>query len=304
MPSPNTYRLPKPGADKLVAHIDYRHVPHTGEEHARNKTITGLFEAKVKQRPDRIALECRNTELTYRELNKRSNQLAYYLKRKYGIGRGDVVAIRMERSEWLLTAILAVLKSGAAYLPTDPADQCQQLFADNQVKLVLADLEGIPGYPLLALKKQWLNINTITDRRPSCEHNPADLACILYSGDPPAKTLIPHQTIVKTLTGFENMLGITAKDKLLCATTHPFDVWVMEFFLPLISGAQVLLPTADEASNPANLLKLVKEKDPTIIQATGAVWECLQKSGWDAAENIKVIHRPEEAVCWCRCKTR
>lgn len=303
----NAYQFIQPGADKLVAHIDYRPQTQTGEEHLRNKTITGLFEAKVKQRPDRIALECRNSELTYRELNKRSNQLAYYLKRKYDIGRGDVVAIMMQRSEWLLTAMLGVLKSGAAYLPVDPVcaeEQCKFMFADSNVKLLVSDLDGVPGFPLLALRRQWPTISTITDRRPSCEHEPGDLACILYSGEPAVKTQIAHQTIVRTLTGFEKMINVTAKDKLLAVTTHPFDIWIMEFFLPLISGAQVLLATAEEAGDPELLVHLVQEKYPTIIQATSSLWDRLQQSGWNAAENLRIIYRPAEAIFWCRCKTR
>lgn len=303
----NAYQFIPPGADKLFTHLEYRPQTQTGEVYARNKTITGLFEAKVKQRPDRVALECRNSELTYRELNKRSNQLAYYLKRKYDIGRGDVVAIMMQRSEWLLTAILGVLKSGAAYLPVDPVctiEQCNHMFADSNVKLVLSDLDGVPGYPLLALRSQWLTISTITDRRPSCQHEPGDLACILYSGEPAAKMLIAHHTIVKTLTGFEKMINVTAKDKLLAVTTHPFDIWIMKFFLPLMSGAQVLLATAEEAGDPELLLHLMKEKDPTIIQTTSSLWERLQQSGWNAAENLRIIYRPAEAIFWCRCKTR
>lgn len=300
----NAYQSIQPGAEKLVAH---RPSSQTGEEHVRSKTITGLFESKVKQRPDRVALECRNSELTYRELNKRSNQLAYYLKRKYDIGKGDVVAVMMQRSEWLLTAILGVLKSGAAYLPVDTActmEQCNYMFEDSNVKLVLSDLDGVPGYPLLALRKQWITISTITDRRPQCQHQPGDLACILYSGEPAVKTLIAHQTIVRTLTGFEKMINVTAKDKLLAVTTHPFDIWIMEFFLPLISGAQVLLATAEEARDPELLLHLMQEKDPTIIQATSSLWERLQQSGWNAAENLRIIYRPAEAIFWCRCKTR
>lgn len=303
----NAYQFIPTGADKLVAHIDHRPSAQTGEEHPRNKTITGLFEAKVKQRPDRVALECRNSELTYRELNKRSNQLAYYLKRKYDIGRGDVVAIMMQRSEWLLTAILGVLKSGAAYLPVDAnctLEQSSFMLADSKVKLVLSDLDGVAGYPLLALRRQWLSISTITDRRPQCEHDPADVACILYSGEPLVKTMIAQQTIVRTLTGFEKMINVTAKDKLLAVTNHPFDIWIMEFFLPLISGAQVLLATAEEARDPELMVHLVQQKYPTIIQATSVLWERLQQSGWDAAENLKIIYRPAEAIFWCRCKTR
>jgi non-ribosomal peptide synthetase component F len=303
----NAYQSIQPGADELVAHIEYRQSPQAGEEHVRNKTITGLFEAKVKQRPDRVALECRNSEVTYRELNKRSNQLAYYLKRKYDIGRGDIVAIMMQRSEWLLTAILGVLKSGAAYLPIDTAcenDQCEHMLADSKVKLVLSDIDGAPGFPLLELRRQWPTISTITDRRPQCEHEPGDIACILYAGEPLIKTQIAHHSIVKTLTGFEKMINVTAKDKLLAVTTHPFDIWIMEFFLPLICGAQVLLATAEEARDPDLLLMLMQEKDPTIIQATSLLWDRLQQSGLDAAENLRIIYRPAEAIFWCRCKTR
>ncbi|WP_202704568.1 AMP-binding protein, partial [Flavobacterium sp. UGB4466] len=92
----------------------------TAAVYPKDKTIVDLFEEQVEKTPDHVAIVFENKELTYRELNERSNQLAHYLMDNYSIQPDDLIGIQLERSEWMIVSILGVLKSGGAYVPIDP----------------------------------------------------------------------------------------------------------------------------------------------------------------------------------------
>jgi non-ribosomal peptide synthetase component F len=92
----------------------------TKADYPKDKTIVDLFEEQVEKTPDNIAIKFKETELTYRELNEKSNQLAHYLIKNYGIQPDDLIGIELERSEWMVIGILAIIKSGGAYVPIDP----------------------------------------------------------------------------------------------------------------------------------------------------------------------------------------
>ncbi|MGB8193696.1 MAG: AMP-binding protein [Chitinophagaceae bacterium] len=284
---------------------------------ACDKTVTDLFEAKVRQRPDHTALVCRNCELTYRELNKRSNQLAYYLQRKYDIGPGDTVAIVMQRNEWLLTGILGILKSGAACLPIDAShtdEYISSILEDANVKLLLTDSQDREGSPCLVMRTAWDSITTITDRKPSCVSNPADPAYIIYTqvcGEKLQCMSISHRAVVNTLINMEKEITVTAKDRLLAVSAQPLDMWMLEFFLPLVSGAEILLATREEAFDLSLLQYLMQKKQPTIMHAPPSFWSTLLETGWEAWPGLKILCAGEhvsaeldkkltnmQATCW------
>ena len=89
-------------------------------QYPKDKTIVDLFEEQVEKTPDNVAIKFKDTELTYRELNEKSNELAHYLIKNYSIQPDDLVGIELERSEWMVIGILAIIKSGGAYVPIDP----------------------------------------------------------------------------------------------------------------------------------------------------------------------------------------
>ncbi|MBT5613820.1 MAG: AMP-binding protein, partial [Euryarchaeota archaeon] len=94
--------------------------PTTETDYPRDTTIVNLFEEQVKLNPENIALKFKDKELTYQELNKQSNQLAHYLIKNYNIQPDELLGIELERSEWMVIGILAIIKSGGAYVPIDP----------------------------------------------------------------------------------------------------------------------------------------------------------------------------------------
>src|SRR5690606_24629248 len=107
----------------------------------KDKTIVSLFEDQVVRTPDAVAVVFEGVELTYRELNEQSNQLAHCLREDYGVLQGDLVGILLDRSEWFVVSMLGVLKSGGAYVPIDPAypnERVGYFIKDTGVKLLVS----------------------------------------------------------------------------------------------------------------------------------------------------------------------
>ncbi|MGD2085119.1 MAG: condensation domain-containing protein [Candidatus Aminicenantes bacterium] len=113
----------------------------TAVKFLRNRTIHELFEARVDKNPDNVAVVFKEMHLTYRELNKKSNQLAWVLRKK-GATANDVVGILIEDSLEMITSILAILKAGGAYLPLDPAypkNRIISMLEDCQASILLTE---------------------------------------------------------------------------------------------------------------------------------------------------------------------
>jgi amino acid adenylation domain-containing protein len=114
----------------------------TAVAYPENKTVIDLFEEQTAKTPDAVAVVFKETQLTYAALNNRANLLAAYLSEHYSITPGDIVSIRLQRSEWLIVAILGILKCRAAYMPIDPdypADRIDFMIADSKSKLLIND---------------------------------------------------------------------------------------------------------------------------------------------------------------------
>ncbi|MCX5774583.1 MAG: AMP-binding protein, partial [Fusobacteria bacterium] len=115
---------------------------NTEADYPRDKTIQEMFEDQVSRTPYNIAVVYEDTELTYRALNDKANQLAHYLRREYSIQGDDLVALCLDRSELMLVSILGVLKSGAGYVPMDPEyplDRYSHILSDTKTRVVLSN---------------------------------------------------------------------------------------------------------------------------------------------------------------------
>lgn len=112
------------------------------KDYPRHKTIHQLFEDQVEKTPKNIAVVYKTTQLTYQKLNQKSNQLAHYLQKNFAIKSDDLIVLNLDRSEKMLIAILAVLKSGAAYVPMDPdypIERMKHILSDTKAKIVLTN---------------------------------------------------------------------------------------------------------------------------------------------------------------------
>ncbi len=250
-------------------------------------TLPGLFEAQAGRTPDAVAVDCDGTELSYQELNARANRLARLLADR-GAGPDSVVAVLMERSAWLVTALLGVLKAGAAYLPVDPgypAARIALMLADAQPACVITAGGLAPGpahaglavldldQPALATE---LTGGDAADRDRPGAQSAAHLAYVIYtsgSTGQPKGVAVPQAGIVNRLTWMQAQYGLASDDRVLQKTPISFDVSVWEFFWPLLEGARLVLARPGGHQDPAYLSGLIRSAAITTMHFVPSMLE-------------------------------
>ncbi len=262
----------------------------------KNSCLHHLFEKQVEKTPDTVALEFENDKLTYSQLNEKANNLAFYLQ-KSGVKPNDLVAICMERSIEMVIGLLAILKVGGTYIPLDPAypqERINYILEYSQVEVILTQSWVWEGnrekYIIIEVDTQTPNPEL---RTPNSEpQTPEDLAYIIYtsgSTGKPKGVEISHQAIVNFLYSMAQQPGINSDDILLSITTLSFDIAGLELFLPLITGAKVVLASRETAIDGVALSQKIDQCNASIMQATPATWQMLIDAGWQGKKDLKIL---------------
>lgn len=259
-----------------------------------NTTIHQLFERQAARTPLAVAVEDDSRSLTYRQLNQESNRLARRLQ-ELGAGPETLIGLCLDRSCDMLISVLAVLKSGAAYLPLDPAlpeERFKFLLEDAGIGLLLTE-------PALAERLSESSVRLVyCDERASGGQDldpsalPENLAYVLYTSGStgrPKGVEIQHSAVVNFLLSMQRRPGFTAGDTTLALTTLSFDIAALEIFLPLITGGRVVIATQEDARDPVRLLEIVKTIKPTVVQGTPAMWRTLIEAGWKGLPGLKIL---------------
>jgi amino acid adenylation domain-containing protein/non-ribosomal peptide synthase protein (TIGR01720 family) len=217
-------------------------------------TLPDAFEAQVERDPDRVALIGERETLTYREFNRRANQLAHWLVER-GAGPEQLVAVCIPRSVDLMVAIYAVAKAGAAYLPVDtdlPEDRVRQVLDSAKPLLVLDEaLADLSGYPVV---------------NPERALSPDNAAYVIYTSGStggPKGVRVSHRSIMNRLAWGLAHFDVGAADRVLLSTSASFDVSVPELFAPLQVGAAVVIARPDGRRDPAYLAELIRRERVT-----------------------------------------
>ena len=244
------------------------------------------FEAQAARRGDAIALIHGDETINYGELNARANRLASRL-RAHGIGTDVVVGLGLERSITMMVALLAVLKAGGAYLPLDPdypAERLAHMLGDSGAKLLLTQAALLDRFaPALRTSgaEAWL-LDTESgdghDANLDLEIHPESLAYVIYTSGStglPKGVMVRHGAVTNFLATMAEQPGIARDDRVLGLTSLSFDIAVLELWLPLTHGAQVVLADRTAAHDPAVLKAMVARHGVTMIQATPSSWRML-----------------------------
>ncbi|GAA2460458.1 non-ribosomal peptide synthetase/type I polyketide synthase [Streptomyces macrosporus] len=231
------------------------------------QTLHGLFEAQARRTPDATALLTDTERIAYAELDRRADRLARWL-RGWGAGRGERVAVLLPRGPELITALLGVLKTGAAYLPLDaslPTARLEQLLDDGRPVLVVTAGEVLARHPALRRWPVWTveqeTGEGTADRAPGGdrpEARPEDPAyCVYTSGSTgrPKAVVVPHRGPVNLV--LRHLEGHPAL-RTLQWTSPAFDVSVQEIFTTLASGAALVLLDDALRHDPAALAEVVR----------------------------------------------
>ncbi len=273
----------------------------------QDRCIHHLFETQVATTPEAIAVVFAGKTVTYRELDRQANQLAHYLQ-SLGVKPEVAVGLCVERSLDLIVGLLGILKAGAAYIPLDPAYPPERLafmLEDSQISTLVTQQDLLTIIPTHAAQIVCLDRDSLSERPcqrsivatqpqdlPHSEVTPDNLIYTIYtsgSTGKPKGVQITHANVVNFLTGMQQHLQLTERDRLLAVTSLSFDIAGLEIFLPLSLGACVVFASREIATDGFELLQLLTDSRATIMQATPATWRMLIAAGWQQKSSLKIL---------------
>jgi len=271
----------------------------TDSESPPHQTIHQLFERQAAQTPDAIAVVDEQREWTYGELNGRANQLAGYLT-KLGVGPESLVGICVDRSNELVVGLLGILKAGGAYVPLDaayPTERLRFMIDDAGIKTLLTQkglIESLPphGAEVLCLDTDSEALVNESISNPPCAVVAGNTSYAIYtsgSTGKPKGVQVPHGAVVNLLNAVRKNQGFTNHDVLLAVTTLSFDIAALEIFLPLTTGARLVLVSREVAADGVRLAEKLTNSGATTMQATPSTWQMLFDTGWNGSKQFKIL---------------
>ena len=243
-----------------------------------DERLPALVRRWAAETPDAVAVEFEDLRLTYSQLHKRSVRLARALI-AYGVKPGDIVGVALPRSERLLTTLLAVMRTGAAYLPLDldsPRERMALVLDDASPTLVIAERDDFAGVPVLS--PEQLQASMYDQATEPDLSTPEGRAYVLYTSGStgrPKGVEITHRNLSNFFEGMHQELQPSRDSCFLALTTVIFDIAGLELFLPLTVGARIVIAPGDAQQNPAALARLIHQSRVTHVQATPSVWRIL-----------------------------
>jgi amino acid adenylation domain-containing protein/thioester reductase-like protein len=298
-PGENIWRLPLLTAHERQCSLVAWNA--TRRSFAARRSVHGCVEAQVEKSPDAVAVSFeQDSHLTYSALEQRSNQLAHALQRR-GVRPGCLVGMLLERSLDMVVGLLGSLKAGGAYIPLDPQYPLERLayiVQSSGLQLLLTQ-ERLrqrpgpqPGLQIVTMEGDYLSIAREKSTRPPCEATEEDLAYVIYtsgSTGKPKGVQIPHAAVVNFLCSMREQPGLDARDMLLAVTTIAFDIAALEIFLPLTTGARVMLLSRESVLDGRVLATALLQSCATVMQATPATWRLLLDAGWQGKAGLKIL---------------
>ncbi|MEG4485051.1 amino acid adenylation domain-containing protein [Microcoleus sp. D2_18a_B4] len=250
---------------------------NTQSELPKNHCVHGLFEAQAERTPDAIAVVFDGEHLTYRELNRRANQLAHHLK-NLGVKPEIPIGILVDRSLEMVVGLLGILKAGGAYVPLDPAHSNERLnfmLEDAGVEILIAHShlgEKIDrALHKIFLDSDWQNIAPESEENPSSEATPDNLAYIIYtsgSTGKPKGVQVNHRSVVHLFAATRPLFNFSDRDVWTVFHSYAFDFSVWEIWGALLHGCKLIVVPVEVTQSPAAFYQLLCSERVTILNQT------------------------------------
>lgn len=265
-------------------------------------SLQDMFEKQAVLTPERIALMCDDIQVNYRKLNEEANRLARLLIEK-GIGPEQFVALALPRSPEMVASMLGVLKTGAAYLPLDPefpADRISYMLEDAKPSCIITTEEIAASLPdNLAVPELVLDqavtqeiIKRYSPENPDVSVSLDHPAYIIYTSGStgrPKGVVVTQKSLSNFLLSMKEAFSLGEEDRLLAVTTVAFDISALELYLPLISGAQIVIAKKETIREPQALAQMIENFDINIMQATPTLWHALVTSEPEKLRGLRVL---------------
>ena len=252
----------------------------TQRPYDRTACIHGLIAQQVERTPEAPAVAAKDRVITYRELDRRSNQLARHLQR-LGVGPDGLVALSVERGIDMLVAILGIHKAGGAYVPLDPTypqHRIQLMLEDSKAPVLItqAHLEaelGAKDTQVVAIDRDWAEIGQAPDGPVESAVQPEHLAYMIYTSGStgrPKGVMVEHRNVVNFFAAMDDRLGTGPGDPgergvWLAVTSLSFDISVLELLWPLTRGFEVVVQGEEHLVAASGASSLTKKMDFSLF---------------------------------------
>ncbi|WP_298510495.1 non-ribosomal peptide synthetase [uncultured Kordia sp.] len=241
------------------------------------KTVVEQFETQVAKTPNAIAVTSEGISLTYNELNERSNQLAHYLKEQYEVNTEDLIGISLNRSAELIVGIWGILKSGAAYVPIDPAypkTRKNYLIEDSNVKLVITEeacVEDIANATTLDIYNTTIYTKPVVNL--PLQSAGSNLIYVIYTSGTtgnPKGSLIEHGSVANLCSWLYDLVYSSYEENAttLLTASYSFDSSVKQLFPPFLNGGCLVIPSEETKKNPAALAEVILKENVNVLDVT------------------------------------
>jgi amino acid adenylation domain-containing protein len=281
----------------------------TGRPAVAGETVLDLVAEQAARRPDHIALADERESLSYAELVRHARALARALAAR-GVGRGDLVALCLDRSVWSVVLPLAVLEAGAAYIPIDPefppsrvatmARAAKVCVSEPGARDALDDAD-VDAIDLGDLRGE---ASRAPDGAPGARPTPADRAYVIFtsgSTGTPKGVEVSHANLVNFVKSMRRDPGVSENDVLVAVVTASFDIAGYEMYVPLSAGATVVVADRDTAHDGRALAELMRARRATLFQATPSTYRLLRTGGYDPRGLLALAGGealPPEVAAW------
>jgi amino acid adenylation domain-containing protein len=278
---------PLTGAERQQLLLEWN---DTSRPYPHHLSLPQLFDAQVQRTPDAVAVVYDDQQLSYAELDQRSNQLAQHL-RTLGLGLEDRVALCLPRSLEMLVGMLAILKVGAAYVPLDPqypSERLSFMLEDAGVSALLtaeALVERLPqtDVPLVRLDADWPLIARESAVAPVVAHHPQQLAYLIYtsgSTGTPKASGVSHRAILRLVCN-SNYLQPRATDCVAQASNASFDAATFELWAPLLHGGRISGVQTQTVLAPLEFARWLYAQQVTTLFLTTALFnQMVREAAW------------------------
>ncbi|MFD9729133.1 amino acid adenylation domain-containing protein, partial [Streptomyces sp. NPDC059072] len=300
---PDTADLPLSRLELLGAQerttllVSYNDTARAHPRHALREQLA----ARATATPDAPALRCGAERLSHADLHARADRLAHELVAR-GAGPGALVALALPRSTDLIVATLAVVKAGAGYLPLDPdypADRIGYMLDDAAPALVVTTTGVAAALPAVT-ERAHLTLDTaaaLLAERPTgpvgtADPDPLETAYTIYTSGStgrPKGVVVPQGALINLVHDMAERFRIEGGDRFLSVTTFGFDISNLEIFVPLLTGAELVLAERDTVRDPAALAALITGSDATVMQATPTLWHALVTEHPESLAALRVL---------------
>lgn len=277
-----------------LTEAEQRRVVHefnnTSVDYAKDSTFLSLFQRQVIQREDEIAVWDDSVGYTYAELDSISDRIAMHLCGR--LSQQQLIGVLMPRSPALVAVLLGVLKSGNAYIPMDPdfpAERLKYIAEHSKAACIIGVDNLIADVPFVSID-EILNERVASCQLPHLKYS--DAAYVIYTSGStgnPKGVVIGHQSLLNFLLSMSCKPGLAEGQKFFSVTTQSFDISMLEFFGPLVSGGSVYIAAKSLLFEPAAVIDKILAIKPAIIQATPSFYQSLFNAGWQGDKSLKVL---------------